>query len=166
MVSDKYLFSFFLKYINVNFTLLLKRIIPKYRQWTDNGRSRKIKKKKQNARQNITCNHRIGSESNWIQICIANVLIEESRSDAESMVTGLASNRIVKRSEAETIPDVVRLIDSNSFDWFAIDWTATAVVRIDDGNWERTDSVFYLLRVPKWNEIIRRLKLELELKKN
>ena len=50
------------------------------------------------------------------------------------MVTGLASNRIVKRSEAETIPDVVGLVDSNAFDWFAIDWTATAVVRIDDGN--------------------------------
>ena len=81
----------------------------------------------------FTCNHRMGSESNRTQI-IANVLIEESRSDAESMVTGLASNRIVKRSEAETIPDVVGLVDSNAFDWFAIDWTATAVVRIDDGN--------------------------------
>ena len=69
-----------------------------------------------------------------LHVSYCKCLSEKSGSDAESIVTSLASNRIVKLSEVEKIPDVVGLVDSNAFDWFPTDWTATAVIRIDDSN--------------------------------
>ena len=55
---------------------------------------------------------------------------KESRSDAEAIVTCLASGRVVVLSERKAMT----LVYSDALDWFAVHWAAAAVIGIYDGD--------------------------------
>ena len=83
---------------------------------------------------------------------------EESRSDAEAIVTCLASSRVVVLSER----GAMTLVYSDALDGFAVHRAAAAVVGIDDGDGERTDGVFNLFRIPKRRDEFRLKRKEKE----